>query len=170
MEDVSAGHGEIQEDKDLPDSMYFSEIYPLGPRKVNTDQPKLESTADTHQSVVQVDSENLPKEMSSPHCSEERNSETTVSPEEPQDKLYLHLKDNLSRVKAYALEMAQKLPAPDQCTIEGECLSQNHVRSGPSEGECPAPWAWAVWDFMGIIEASRYLYCILFSISFQEIT
>ncbi|XP_049630403.1 ventricular zone-expressed PH domain-containing protein homolog 1 isoform X2 [Suncus etruscus] len=119
MEDVSADHGEIQEDRDLPDSVYFSEMYPLGPRKVNTDQPKLESTADTHQSVVQGDSENLPKEMNSPHSSEERNSETTVSPEEPQDKLYLHLKDNLSRVKAYTLEMAQKLPAPDQCTIEG---------------------------------------------------
>lgn len=141
LEDVSADHGEIQEDRDLPDSMYFSEIYPLGPRKVNTDQPELESTADTHQSVVQVDSENLPKEMSSPHCSEERNSENTVSPEEPQDKLYLHLKDNLNRVKAYALEMAQKLPAPDQCTIEGECCPKTMSDQDPSEGECPDPWA-----------------------------
>lgn len=47
--------------------------------------------------------------------------EAATSPVEYQDKLYLHLRENLSKVKAYALEIAKKVPIPDQCTIEGKC-------------------------------------------------
>lgn len=51
---------------------------------------------------------------------QEETPETTRSPVEYHDKLYLHLKENFSKVKAYAIEMVKKIPVPDQCTIEGK--------------------------------------------------
>jgi hypothetical protein len=53
---------------------------------------------------------------------QEETPETATSPVEYQDKLYLHLKENFSKVKAYAMEIAKKIPIPDQCTIEGKCF------------------------------------------------
>ena len=46
--------------------------------------------------------------------------ETATSPVEYRDKLCLYLKENFSKVKAYAVEMVKKIPVPDQCTIEGK--------------------------------------------------
>ena len=51
---------------------------------------------------------------------QEETPETTTSSVEYHDKLYLYLKENLSKVKAYALEIRKKIPVPDQCTIEGK--------------------------------------------------
>lgn len=51
---------------------------------------------------------------------QEETPDTTSRPVEYHDKLYLHLKENLSKVKAYAVEMGKKIPVPDQCTIEGK--------------------------------------------------
>ncbi|KAM4895331.1 ventricular zone-expressed PH domain-containing protein homolog 1 [Sylvia borin] len=39
-------------------------------------------------------------------------------PEECQDKLYLHLKENLGKVKEFVLEMGRRIPIPEQCVIE----------------------------------------------------
>uniref|UniRef100_A0A8C3XAM5 Ventricular zone expressed PH domain containing 1 n=1 Tax=Cyanoderma ruficeps TaxID=181631 RepID=A0A8C3XAM5_9PASS len=39
-------------------------------------------------------------------------------PEECQDKLYLHLKENLGKVKEFVMEMGRRIPIPEQCVIE----------------------------------------------------
>ncbi|KAJ7396731.1 Ventricular zone-expressed PH domain-containing protein 1 [Pitangus sulphuratus] len=41
-----------------------------------------------------------------------------AAPVEHQDKLYLHLKENLGKVKEYVAEMGRKIPIPEQCVIE----------------------------------------------------
>ncbi|NXU58883.1 MELT protein, partial [Turnix velox] len=56
-------------------------------------------------------------------CPEEKSLEGKAevvrrSPGEHQDKLYLHMKENLGKVKAYVLEMGRRIPVPDQCVIE----------------------------------------------------
>ncbi|XP_071422655.1 ventricular zone-expressed PH domain-containing protein homolog 1 [Pithys albifrons albifrons] len=48
----------------------------------------------------------------------EGSAEAATSPVEYQDKLYLHLKENLGKVKEYVTEMGRKIPIPEQCVIE----------------------------------------------------
>ncbi|NXT08054.1 MELT protein, partial [Prunella fulvescens] len=45
-------------------------------------------------------------------------AEAATDPEEHQDKLYLHLKENLGKVKEYVMEMGRRIPIPEQCVIE----------------------------------------------------
>uniref|UniRef100_I3MNE4 Protein melted homolog n=1 Tax=Ictidomys tridecemlineatus TaxID=43179 RepID=I3MNE4_ICTTR len=70
----------------------------------------------SHPSILHIAPEDLPEMVKEDF--QEETSETTRSPVEYQDKLYLHLKENLGKVKAYATEIARKIPVPDQCTIE----------------------------------------------------
>ena len=121
---LSAEDGEAIESKDTPASISLSEIDPLGqghersPFKVDTDGSQLANSSVSHQSIIHVASENLPEAVKKNY--QEETPETTTSPVEYRDKLYLHLKENFSKVKAYAVEMVKKIPVPDQCTIEGK--------------------------------------------------
>lgn len=58
----------------------------------------------------------------------EERAEAATDPEECQDKLYLHLKENLGKVKEFVLEMGRRIPIPEQCVIEGK-------RDEPSKSE-----------------------------------
>ncbi|KFV62567.1 Ventricular zone-expressed PH domain-containing protein 1 [Dryobates pubescens] len=48
----------------------------------------------------------------------EGEQEAARSPVEHQDRLYLHLRANLGKVRAYATELGRRIPIPDHCAIE----------------------------------------------------
>ncbi|XP_044107608.1 ventricular zone-expressed PH domain-containing protein homolog 1 isoform X2 [Neovison vison] len=118
----SSDDEEVVESEDKPTSFFLSETDPLCqendklPFKANSDRSQLGNSSVSHPSVMHTESENLPETVKE-NCQEET-PETTASPVEYQDKLYLHLKENFSKVKAYAVEIGKKIPVPDQCTIE----------------------------------------------------
>ncbi|XP_065799318.1 ventricular zone-expressed PH domain-containing protein homolog 1 isoform X2 [Muntiacus reevesi] len=124
---LSAEDGEAVKSRDKPASISLSEIDPLGQGherslfKVDTDGSQLVNSSVSHQSIIHVASENLPEAVKKNY--QEEIPETTTSPVEYRDKLYLHLKENFSKVKAYAVEMVKKIPVPDQCTIEDSVRS-----------------------------------------------
>ncbi|XP_057594886.1 ventricular zone-expressed PH domain-containing protein homolog 1 isoform X2 [Hippopotamus amphibius kiboko] len=124
---LSSEDGEAVESGDTPANISLSETDPLGqghdrsPFKADTDGSQLVNSAVSHPSTIHIESENLPETFKE-NCQEET-PETTTSPVEYHDKLYLHLKENLSKVKAYAVEMGKKIPVPDQCTIEDSVRS-----------------------------------------------
>ncbi|XP_045359112.1 ventricular zone-expressed PH domain-containing protein homolog 1 isoform X3 [Leopardus geoffroyi] len=119
---MSSDDGEIVESGDMPARIIPSETDPLSqgndklPFKANSDRSQLRNSSVSHPSIIHTESENLPETVKE-NCQEET-PETTASPVECQDKLYLHLKENFSKVKAYAVEIGKKIPIPDQCTIE----------------------------------------------------
>uniref|UniRef100_A0A8C0P1B6 Ventricular zone expressed PH domain containing 1 n=1 Tax=Canis lupus familiaris TaxID=9615 RepID=A0A8C0P1B6_CANLF len=119
---LSSDDGEVVESEDVPASIFVSETDPLSqgndksPFKANSDRSQLGNSTVSHPTIVYTESENLPETVKE-NCQEET-PETTASPVEYQDKLYLHLKENFSKVKAYAVEIGKKIPVPDQCTIE----------------------------------------------------
>ncbi|MEE6501123.1 hypothetical protein FKM82_004072 [Ascaphus truei] len=47
-----------------------------------------------------------------------RTAEGIKDPPKQHDKLFLHLKENLSELKNYVMEIGKVIPAPDQCIIE----------------------------------------------------
>ncbi|XP_059247652.1 ventricular zone-expressed PH domain-containing protein homolog 1 isoform X2 [Mustela nigripes] len=123
----SSDDEEVVESEDKPTSFFLSETEPLRqgndklPFKTNSDRSQLGNSSVSHSSIMHTESENLPETVKE-NCQEET-PETTASPVEYQDKLYLHLKENFSKVKAYAMEIGKKIPVPDQCTIEDSVRS-----------------------------------------------
>ncbi|KAL4677714.1 hypothetical protein H8959_020388 [Pygathrix nigripes] len=119
---VGSDDGEDENRGDIPASISLSEIDPLSqgndklPFKTDTDRSQLGESSVSYPNIIHKDSENLPETVKENF--QEETPETTASPVEYQDKLYLHLKQNLSKVKAYAMEIGKKIPVPDQCTIE----------------------------------------------------
>ncbi|XP_012871637.1 PREDICTED: ventricular zone-expressed PH domain-containing protein homolog 1 [Dipodomys ordii] len=119
---VSSDDGEEEERTEPPTSLSLSEINPRGhgsdmlALETDTHRPPLRNPSASHPTIAQIESENLTETVQGK--SQEATPGATKSPAEYQDKLYLHLKENLSAVKAYALEIARKVPIPDQCTIE----------------------------------------------------
>ncbi|XP_009199730.2 ventricular zone-expressed PH domain-containing protein homolog 1 isoform X2 [Papio anubis] len=119
---VGSDDGEDENRRDIPASISLSEIDPLSqgndklPFKADTDRSQLGESSVSYPNIIHKDSENLPETVKENF--QEETPETTASPIEYQDKLYLHLKKNLSKVKAYAMEIGKKIPVPDQCTIE----------------------------------------------------
>ncbi|XP_021558260.1 ventricular zone-expressed PH domain-containing protein homolog 1 isoform X2 [Neomonachus schauinslandi] len=124
---MSSDDGEVVESEDMPASTFLSETDPLSQGndklsfKANSDRSQLGSSSISHPSIIHTESEYLPETVKA-NCQEET-PETTASPVEYQDKLYLHLKENFSKVKAYAVEIGKKIPVPDQCTIEDSVRS-----------------------------------------------
>ncbi|XP_019482811.1 PREDICTED: ventricular zone-expressed PH domain-containing protein homolog 1 isoform X2 [Hipposideros armiger] len=124
---VSSDDEELVASGDIPASISLSEIDPLSqgndklPFKANTDRSQLGNSSVSHPSILHIESEKLPEVVKENY--QEETPETTPSPVEYQDKLYLHLKENLSQVKAYAVEIGKKIPVPDQCTIEDSVRS-----------------------------------------------
>nr|XP_045242659.1 ventricular zone-expressed PH domain-containing protein homolog 1 isoform X3 [Macaca fascicularis] len=119
---VGSDDAEDENRGDIPASISLSEIDPLSqgddklPFKADTDRSQLGESSVSYPNIIHKDSENLPETVKENF--QEETLETTASPIEYQDKLYLHLKKNLSKVKAYAMEIGKKIPVPDQCTIE----------------------------------------------------
>ncbi|CAK6441960.1 unnamed protein product [Pipistrellus nathusii] len=123
---MSSDDGEVVERGDIPASISLSELASLGHGnkssfKADTDGSQLGNSSVSHPNIIHIESENLPETVKKNY--QEDTPETTVSPVEYQDKLYLHLKKNLSKVKAYAMEIGKKIPVPDQCTIEDSVRS-----------------------------------------------
>ncbi|XP_058277920.1 ventricular zone-expressed PH domain-containing protein homolog 1 isoform X1 [Hirundo rustica] len=75
-------------------------------------------------SLVSPQSADYPQAASLPRLTPEKavegRAEAATGPVECQDKLYLHLKENLGKVKEYVLEMGRRIPIPEQCVVEGE--------------------------------------------------
>lgn len=123
---VRAEDGEAGERAGIQASISLSEIDPLSlgtsklPLKIDTHRSQLRSSSASRPSIVHIEPENMPETVR--ENVQEDIPETASSPEEYQDKLYLHLKENLSKVKAYAMEIVRKVPVPDQCDIEGKCF------------------------------------------------
>lgn len=119
---VRAEDGEAGERAGIQASISLSEIDPLSlgtsklPLKIDTHRSQLRSSSASRPSIVHIEPENMPETVR--ENVQEDIPETASSPEEYQDKLYLHLKENLSKVKAYAMEIVRKVPVPDQCDIE----------------------------------------------------
>ncbi|XP_036075821.1 ventricular zone-expressed PH domain-containing protein homolog 1 isoform X2 [Rousettus aegyptiacus] len=124
---ISSDDGDVAERGDLPASVSLSETDPhhqendKSPFKADIDGSQLANSSVSHPSIIHIESENLPE--TGKENDEKETPETTPSPVEYQDKLYLHLKENLSQVKAYAVEIGKKIPVPDQCTIEDSVKS-----------------------------------------------
>ncbi|NXH20495.1 MELT protein, partial [Bucco capensis] len=121
MKGVNPESGQEEENKEITAGISFSEIYITQeddkmPFSVDNEAMQLGNSLVLHQSIDQGEPADLP---GSPQekCLE-GSTEAVRSPMEYQDKLYLHLKENLGRVKAYVTEMGRKIPIPDQCVIE----------------------------------------------------
>lgn len=123
---VRAEDGEAGERAGIQASISLSEIDPLSlgtgklPLKIDTHGSQLRNSSASRPSIVYIEPENMTETIRG--NIQKDIPETTSSPVEYQDKLYLHLKENLGKVKAYAVEIARKVPVPDQCDIEGKCF------------------------------------------------
>lgn len=118
MKGLSSEGGENGE---IPAGISFSELYlsqehekePFGVHPHVGDSLNSPQSADCPQAAP------LP-ELSLEKAVEERAEESPRGPGECQDKLYLHLKENLGKVKEFVLEMGRRIPIPEQCEIEGK--------------------------------------------------
>ncbi|KAH0512102.1 Ventricular zone-expressed PH domain-containing protein-like protein 1 [Microtus ochrogaster] len=119
---VRAEDGEAGERAGIQASISLSEIDPLSlgtgklPLKIDTHGSQLRNSSASRPRIVYIEPENMTETVRG--NIQKDVPETTSSPVEHQDKLYLHLKENLGKVKAYAVEIAKKVPVPDQCDIE----------------------------------------------------
>ncbi|XP_065267223.1 ventricular zone-expressed PH domain-containing protein homolog 1 isoform X2 [Emys orbicularis] len=118
---MNSDNGQDMDNGDIAAGISFTEIYlsqendklPLSP---DTEESQLENSSVSHPRIKCTESENLPGSVKE-NC-HEGSTEAIKNPVEYQDKLYLHLKENLSKVKAYVMEIGKKIPSPDQCIIE----------------------------------------------------
>ncbi|NWZ78584.1 MELT protein, partial [Poecile atricapillus] len=128
MKGLSAEGGPDEENGDIPAGISFSEIYlsqeheqvPFGvhPEAVPVGNP-----------LVSPQSADHPQAAHLPELTPQEALEGTAAtgPVEYQDKLYLHLKENLGKVKEYVMEMGRRIPIPEQCVIEdtgGSCVAK----------------------------------------------
>ncbi|XP_010143211.1 PREDICTED: ventricular zone-expressed PH domain-containing protein homolog 1 isoform X2 [Buceros rhinoceros silvestris] len=121
MKGVNSESGQDGENGEITAGISFTEIYLSQendrlPFSVGAEVTPLGNTLVPHLSVDQPESASLPE--SPKEKALEGSAEAATSPVEYQDKLYLHLKANLSKVKAYVSEMGRRIPIPDQCVIE----------------------------------------------------
>ncbi|NWV18440.1 MELT protein, partial [Origma solitaria] len=107
-----------EENGDIPAGISFSELY-LSPEQ---DKGPFGLHPDAGNSPVSPQSVDHPPSADPPEPSPENavqgGAEAAAGAGECQDKLYLHLKENLGRVKEYVLEMGRRIPIPEQCVIE----------------------------------------------------
>ncbi|NXU99570.1 MELT protein, partial [Cettia cetti] len=111
MKGLSSEGGENGE---IPAGISFSELY------LSQEHQKVPFGA--HPEAVSPQSADYPQAASLPEVTlekaEEGRAEAATGPEECQDKLYLHLKEHLGKVKEFVLEMGRRIPIPEQCVIE----------------------------------------------------
>ncbi|NXP20691.1 MELT protein, partial [Scytalopus superciliaris] len=117
----SSEGGQDEESGEVSAGISFTDIY------ISQENEKLPFGADpeaaalgnplvSHQRIDCLQSADLPE--STQERALEGSAEAATSPVEYQDKLYLHLKENLGKVKEYVMEMGRRIPIPDQCVIE----------------------------------------------------
>lgn len=131
MKGVNSEGGQDEDNGEITAGISFSEIYISQekdklPLNVDTEAMQLGNSLVSHQSIDYVESANLPD--STKEKALEGSTEAVMSPKEYQDKLYLHLKENLGKVKAYVTEMGRKIPIPDQCVVEGKSSKPSQLR------------------------------------------
>ncbi|XP_051482719.1 ventricular zone-expressed PH domain-containing protein homolog 1 isoform X1 [Apus apus] len=123
---ASAESGQEEENGELSAGISFTEIY-LSPQQdqlplsLGAEGTQLGEASGSHQSSDHTESAGLLE--STKEKALEGSAEAGTSPVEYQDKLYLHLKENLGKVKAYVMELGRKIPVPDQCVIEDSVRS-----------------------------------------------
>ncbi|KAK2538535.1 Veph1 [Columba guinea] len=121
MKGANSESGQDEENGEITAGISFTEIYisqendkvPFG---VDPEAMQLGNSLVSRQSLDYTESANLAE--SPEEKALEGSAEAATSPVEYQDKLYLHLKENLGKVKEYVAEMGRKIPIPDQCVIE----------------------------------------------------
>ncbi|NWI36709.1 MELT protein, partial [Picathartes gymnocephalus] len=121
MKGVSSEGGQDEETGEIPAGISFSEIY--------LSQEHEKGSLGAHPEAMHVGSSLLSQQSAdcpqpahppelSPEKATEGRAEAAMGPVEHQDKLYLHLKENLGKVKEYVLDLGRRIPIPDQCVIE----------------------------------------------------
>ncbi|XP_021251463.1 ventricular zone-expressed PH domain-containing protein homolog 1 isoform X1 [Numida meleagris] len=121
MKGVNTDSGQEEENGDVTAGISFTEIY-IGqengkmPFTVDDEEMQLGNSLVSHQSMDCAESECSPAPEGEE--AQEGSVEVGKGPAECHDKLYLHLKENLGKVKAYVMEMGRRIPVPDQCVIE----------------------------------------------------
>ncbi|KAL1778326.1 ventricular zone-expressed PH domain-containing protein-like 1 isoform X1 [Sigmodon hispidus] len=124
---MRADDGEAEERAGIHASISLSEIDPFShgtsklSLKINAHGSQMRNSSASHPSIIHTESEIMPETVK--ENIQEEIAEAATSPVEYQDKLYLHLKENLSKVKAYAMEITKKVPVPDHCSIEDSMRS-----------------------------------------------
>ncbi|NWW18321.1 MELT protein, partial [Falcunculus frontatus] len=121
MKGVSSEGGPDEENGEIPAGISFSEIYlsqehDKGPFGVHPEAMPVGNSLGSHQSADYLQPANLPEPTL--ERAVEGRAEVATGPVECQDKLYLHLKENLGKVKEYVMEMGRRIPIPEQCVIE----------------------------------------------------
>uniref|UniRef100_A0A674GZA6 Ventricular zone expressed PH domain containing 1 n=1 Tax=Taeniopygia guttata TaxID=59729 RepID=A0A674GZA6_TAEGU len=120
---LSSEGGQDEESGDIPAGISFSELclsqehqeVPFGV------QPEAGTCLLSQQSAELPQPARLPD--GTLEQAGEGRAEAATDPEEHQDKLYLHLKENLGRVKEYVVEMGRRIPIPEHCVIEDSVQS-----------------------------------------------
>lgn len=123
MKGANSESGQDEENGEVTAGISFTEIYISQendrlPFSVDPEATQLGNSLVSCQSLDYTESANLAE--SPEEKALEGSAEAATSPVEYQDKLYLHLKENLGKVKEYVAEMGRKIPIPDQCVIEGK--------------------------------------------------
>ncbi|NXD28111.1 MELT protein, partial [Spelaeornis formosus] len=120
MKGASSEGGQDEESGDIAAGISFSEIY-FGQEHEQEPLGLQPEAADPGSSLGSQGSADRPQPAAPPSPEEalEARAEVATGPEEHQDQLYLHLKENLGKVKEFVMEMGRRIPTPDQCVIEG---------------------------------------------------
>jgi len=123
MKGVNADSGQDEENGDVTAGISFTEIYISQendklPFSVDAEEMQLGNSLVSHQSIDCTELEGSPAPAGGE--AQEGSTEVGKGPAECHDKLYLHLKENLGKVKAYVMEMGRRIPVPDHCVIEGK--------------------------------------------------
>ncbi|KAJ7324770.1 hypothetical protein JRQ81_017790 [Phrynocephalus forsythii] len=126
MKGVPSDNGQEVENGDVTTGISFTDIYESQeakklPSSAGTDESQLEQSLFSHLNVQCAEPENLPEPVK--EKGHDGSPKTIKNPVEYQDKLYFHLKENLSKVKAYVMEMGKRIPLPDECVIEDSVKS-----------------------------------------------
>ncbi|NWH37808.1 MELT protein, partial [Chloropsis hardwickii] len=121
MKGASSEGGPDEENGEIPAGISFSEIclsqqHQEGPFGVQPQAEHLGNCLVSQQGADHPQPAQLP-ELTLEKAGEGR-PEAATGAVELQDKLYLHLKENLGKVKEYVMEMGRRIPIPDQCVIE----------------------------------------------------
>ncbi|OXB73416.1 UNVERIFIED_CONTAM: hypothetical protein H355_015144 [Colinus virginianus] len=142
MKGVSAESGQDEENGGITAGISFTEIYIRQendklPFSVDAEEMQLGNPLVSHQSSDCTELEGSP--VPAEEEAQVGSVEVGKGPAECHDKLYLHLKENLGKVKAYVMEMGRRIPVPDHCVIEAIANPKKHSE-GPnlvaSNGAC----------------------------------
>ncbi|NXH61399.1 MELT protein, partial [Rhabdornis inornatus] len=115
MKGLSSEGGQDEDNGDIPAGISFSELY------LSQEHQKVPFGLQ-HVGNPLVPHPGHPQPAHEPELSLEKPGQgragAATGAVEHQDKLYLHLKDNLDKVKEFVMEMGRRIPIPEQCVIE----------------------------------------------------